>query len=168
MQHPSSISWSQKEGQSSRLTLNGRLTSITHNLTSGAKRFDYGYDEVNNLRAVRRDGNLGDWFDYDETREIKSFKHDGAFPASRPMPAAEILGESDTMIFSATTANGIVLRAQAHDFDGKNRALIEIGDGLVQYCDVPSSARAGVARKIEEAATVLFNRTQQDQERKRR
>jgi len=78
--------------------------------------------------------------------------------AARPMPTNEIPGESDTMIFSATNADGTLLRAQAYGFRAKNRALIELGDGLVQYCDVPASDRAEVARKIEKAAVALLKR----------
>ena len=78
--------------------------------------------------------------------------------ATHPMPGNEIPGESDTMIFSATNADGIVLRAQAYGFSAKNLALIELGDGLVQYCDVPASDRTEVARKIEKAAVVLLKR----------
>jgi hypothetical protein len=82
--------------------------------------------------------------------------------ATRSMPTNEIPNESDTMIFSATNADGTILRAQAYGFSDKNRALIELGDGLVQYCDVPASDRLEVARKIEKAAVALLKRISPD------
>jgi RHS repeat-associated protein len=55
-----------------------RVTSITHNFAGGgAKSFEYAYNRVNNVTVVRRDGTLGDGFEYDQTRQIKGFKRDG-------------------------------------------------------------------------------------------
>jgi RHS repeat-associated protein len=55
-----------------------RITSITHNLASGSRTFEYVYNEVNNLKAVRRDGQLGDGYEYDFSRQITGFKKEGA------------------------------------------------------------------------------------------
>lgn len=55
-----------------------RVTTITHNFTlGGSKSFEYTYNVVNNVTAVRRDGGQGDGFEYDETRQIKAFHRDG-------------------------------------------------------------------------------------------
>jgi RHS repeat-associated protein len=55
-----------------------RITSIVHNFVAGtAKSFEYAYNNVNNVTAVRRDGSLGDGFEYDESRQIKGFKQNG-------------------------------------------------------------------------------------------
>ena len=75
-----------------------RVTSITHNFASGGqKSFAYAYNEVNNVRAVRRDGGTGDAFEYDETRQIRGFKRDATFASWPPPPFNDLANSSNSM-----------------------------------------------------------------------
>jgi hypothetical protein len=107
----------------------------------------------------------------DDLRTIRIQRRDAPLPEStalaihklwlaklagtRPPPGNEIQGDSDTMIFSATNSAGVVLRAEAHDLQKNNLALIGPGETLVEYCTMSASVRTQVARKIEKWALRL-------------
>lgn len=55
-----------------------RDTALVHALNGTSKRFDYLYNEVNDIKAVQRDSGKGDVYEYDSTQEIKRFAQDGA------------------------------------------------------------------------------------------
>src|SRR5207237_829736 len=58
-----------------------RDTAVVHNLTSGAKSFNYGYNAVNDITAVDRNqcatDENADAFSYDLTQQIVEFRRDG-------------------------------------------------------------------------------------------
>jgi RHS repeat-associated protein len=56
-----------------------RETTIVHNVVGGpAKQFDYSYNNVSDITAVKRDSGTGDGFLYDRTQQITTFQKDGA------------------------------------------------------------------------------------------
>jgi RHS repeat-associated protein len=56
-----------------------RDTAVVHSLlpTGTTKRFDYAYNSVNDITAVRRDSDLGDVYQYDLTQEITRYAQNG-------------------------------------------------------------------------------------------
>ena len=90
---------SRDNGTSTALTPDdaNRITSVTHHLGQNVNpSFEYAYNDVNNLRAVRRDHSRGDAYDYDETREIKAFKREGVF-SSWPGDINTITNENNNL-----------------------------------------------------------------------
>ena len=68
-----------------------RIASISHNFPGNPKQFDYAYNSVNNVAAVRRDLGAGEGFDYDNSRQIAGFKHDAQFTTWPPPSYNEIV-----------------------------------------------------------------------------
>jgi RHS repeat-associated protein len=57
-----------------------RVTHITHSLVGNTRTFDYGYDNVGNRNWTKREGNVGDVFDYDNNDQVTVVKLNIANP----------------------------------------------------------------------------------------
>jgi RHS repeat-associated protein len=65
-----------ENGTSSVYTVDqlNRETAIVHHLNGGDKRFDYAYNNVNDITLVKRDSGTGDGFSYDRMQQILAFQ----------------------------------------------------------------------------------------------
>jgi RHS repeat-associated protein len=54
-----------------------RETALAHTLVGTTRRFDYAYNNVNDITAVKRDSDKGDGYSYDLTQTILGFKQNG-------------------------------------------------------------------------------------------
>jgi RHS repeat-associated protein len=55
-----------------------RNTAVAHTLVGTTRRFDYAYNNVNDITAVERDLGPGDGFRYDLTQQILEYQQNGA------------------------------------------------------------------------------------------
>lgn len=78
---------------------------------------------------------------------------------TRSAPLNEVRGDSSNQIFAVRQARNRLLRAETHDFGKNNMMLIELGEGLIGYCDTQPSKRMATAILIEKHALALLKRS---------
>jgi hypothetical protein len=138
------------------------------------------------VTSVEAADNLRDWTDAgrlpNRAKKVKVRRIDAELPATscsvmkevwtkmlsgpqaprKPEYATEfIYGDATDGEFAIKLASGKVLRGETQlvpDLGKNTNTLMEIGDGLIDYCKAPASKRPGMLKKIEEKAKALLAR----------
>lgn len=69
---------------------------------------------------------------------------------ARPRHRLELEGDSDIIIFSASTATGKDLRARLYRLESKTQGMVNLGDQLIEYAAAPAAERPARAKAIEQ------------------